>query len=132
MKSIIKTKFEKMLLTVNISEDKNAKLRDIMKVHGGDIKPVGADCGGQQLGYLLGFAGFAHSDSKQEVTQECIIFSGVDGKELNAILKQMRENDAAVELKAVCTAYNQRWTLAQLADELEKEHKAMTGGGKVE
>lgn len=101
-----------------------------MKGHGGDVKAVDAQCGGQQLGYLLGFSGFEKNSCEQVVSQECAVFSGIDGKELNVILKQMRECDAAIELKAICTAYNQRWTLAQLADELEKEHRAMTGGGK--
>ena len=121
-----------MLLAVNLSEDKVAKLRDIMKTHGGDVKTVGGECGGQQLGYLLGFTGFKESDKAQSVTQEFVVFSGIDGKELNEMLRQMRENDASVALKAICTAYNQRWTLAQLASELEQEHKAMTRGDKDE
>ena len=62
MKSIIKTKFEKMLLAVNVSDEKTAKLMDIMRAYGGEVKAVGADCGGQQLGYLLGFTGFKESD----------------------------------------------------------------------
>ncbi|MCR5479305.1 MAG: DUF3783 domain-containing protein [Ruminococcus sp.] len=132
MKSIIKTKFEKMLLAVNVSDEKTAKLMDIMRAYGGEVKSVGADCGGQQLGYLLGFTGFKESGKVQSVMQEFIVFSGIDGGELNGILRQMRENGASVALKAICTAHNQRWTASQLAQELEQEHKAMTRGDKVE
>ena len=133
MKSIIKTKSEKMLLTVNIPSDQNEILSGIMASHGGKVITALSSDGGKQLGYLLGFGGFEKNEKPQrEVSQSCVVFSGVGGSELNEILRQMREAGVVVALKAVCTAYNQSWTLADLAIELDNEHKAMTGGGKGE
>lgn len=133
MKSIIKTKSEKMLLTINITDEQTAVLSEIMAAHGGAVVAASKDDGNEQLGFLFGFNGFKATDKgKREVAQSCVVFSGVGGVELNAILKEMRTAGVAVALKAICTAYNQSWTLFDLACELEKEHKAMNGGGKVE
>ena len=133
MKSIIKTKPEKMLLTVNILSEDIAKLNDMITSHSIKLVTANKDDGNEQLGYLLGFKGFRASEKeKLTVSQSCAVFSGIEGTELTAILKEMRTAGVVIELKAVCTAYNQRWTLSELANELEKEHKAMNGGGRSE
>lgn len=133
MKSIIRTKLEKMLLTVNISQQENNKLADIMKTVGGVVKAADKNDGNEKLGYLLGFAGFKASEKeKLAVEQPCIVFSGIGGTELNEILRQMKLCGIRVPLKAVCTQYNQSWTLAELVRELAKEHEQMNGGGKGE
>ena len=133
MKSIIKTKTEKMLLTVNIVSEDIKKLEGIMKDHSVKLISAQSDDGNEQLGFLLGFGGFRKTEKeKLTVLQSCAVFSGIEGTELSAILKEMRSAGVIIDLKAVCTAYNQRWTLAELACELEKEHNAMTGGGRGE
>ena len=129
MKSIIRTKSEKMLLTVNITDEEFSRLCSIMEARGGKAVKVPSDSGNEQLGYLLGFSGFAPSGKeKQSVDSPAVFFSGVDGKELNEILAQMRQDGIRIDLKAVCTAYNQSWTLADLIQELAKEHAYMNGG----
>jgi hypothetical protein len=133
MKSIIKTKTEKMLLTVNIPTDVSAILNEIMTAHGVKLITANSDDGSEQLGFLLGFKGFLPSGKeKLTVTQSLAVFSGIEGTKLTAVLKEMRSAGVVIDLKAVCTAYNQRWTLGELAQELEKEHKAMNGGGRSE
>ncbi len=122
-----------MLLTVNIPDEQAEILGRIMQGHGGKLLVASQDDGGEQLGYLLGFTGFCASKTdKLKVGQQCIVFSGVDGRELNAILGEMRSEGVVIALKAICTAYNQRWRLIDLACELEKEHRAMNGGGRLE
>ncbi len=133
MKSIIKTKPEKMLLTVNTTPDELSKLDNILSSHSIKVITADSDDGNEQLGYLLGFKGFKPSGKdKLNVPQSCAVFSGIEGVELTAVLREMRTAGVRIDLKAVCTAYNQRWTLSELASELEKEHKAMNGGGRSE
>ena len=133
MKSIIRTKLEKMLLTVNISQQENNKLADIMRSVGGVVKAADKDDGNEKLGYLLGFGGFSASGKeKLGIEKSCIVFSGIGGNELNEILRQMKTSGISIPLKAVCTQYNQSWTLAELVRELAREHEQMNGGGKGE
>ena len=133
MKSIIKTKSEKMLLTVNIQNDKLEGLKKIFESHGGRVISVSASDGAEKLGYLFGFNGFEPSGSeKREVTDELAVFSGIGGTELNMILREFRSAGISIPLKAICTAYNQSWALCDLACELKKEHEMMNGGGKGE
>ena len=132
MKSIIKTKSEKMLLTVNIQNDKLEGFKKIFESHGGKVITASCDDGAQKLGYLFGFGGFTASGEKREVTDELAVFSGIGGTELNGILRELRAAGISIPLKAICTAYNQSWALCDLACELKKEHEMMNGGGKGE
>ena len=129
MKSIVKIKSEKMLLSVNIADDVNTRINDIAQALGVTVKAVGKDSGSEQLGYLLGFSGFkASAEEKRELNDSCIVFSGITPNELNALLKALREAGIIIPLKAVCTPYNQSWKLADLVKELAKEHELMNGG----
>ncbi len=132
MKSIIKTKSEKMLLTVNIQNDKLESIKKIFESHGGRVIDVSASDGAEKLGYLFGFGGFTASGEKRDVTDELAVFSGIGGTELNGILRELRAAGISIPLKAICTAYNQSWALCDLACELKKEHEMMNGGGKGE
>lgn len=133
MKSIIKTKSEKMLLTVNIQNDKLESIKKIFSAHGGRVIEAAGSDGGQKLGFLFGFKGFEESKSEpREVADELAVFSGIDGTELNVILRKIRAAGISIPLKAVCTGYNQSWALCDLACELKKEHEMMNGGGKGE
>ena len=49
---------------------------------------------GQQVGYLCGFKGFVRSEKEgEDTTDECLIFSGIDGRSLDPILKKLREKE---------------------------------------
>ena len=132
MKSIIKIKSEKMLLTVNIQNDRLESIKKIFESHGGRVIGVSASDGAEKLGYLFGFGGFTASSEKRDVTDELAVFSGIGGTELNMILREFRAAQVSIPLKAVCTGYNQSWALCDLACELKKEHEMMNGGGKGE
>lgn len=84
---------------------------------------------GQQVGYLCGFKGFVRSEKEgEDITDECLIFSGIDGRSLDPILKKLREKEATVKLKAIVTAHNQSWNVGELIKELRREHIYMNGG----
>lgn len=88
---------------------------------------------GQQVGYLCGFKGFVRSEKEgEDITDECLIFSGIDGRSLDPILKMLREKEATVKLKAIVTAHNQKWNVGELIKELRREHLHMNGGDSGE
>ena len=64
----------------------------------------------------------------EDITDECLIFSGIDGRSLDPILKKLRENGATVKLKAMVTVHNQSWNVGELIKELRREHIYMNGG----
>ena len=76
---------------------------------------------GQQVGYLCGFKGFERSEKVgEDIADECLIFSGIDGRSLDPILK------------AIVTAHNQKWNVGELIKELRREHIYMNGGDRDE
>lgn len=129
MKSIITIIPKKMLLTVNIPQSQQEQLCDIMTRHGGKALSISSDMGAQKLGYLLGFKGFEPTEEQpQTILHPMAVFSGIDGKELNILLDEMRQLGIRIDLKAICTPYNQGWTMKALEQELLSEHQYMNGG----
>ena len=68
----------------------------------------------------------------EDITDECLIFSGINGRSLDPILKKLREKEATVKLKAMVTAHNQSWNVGELIKELRREHIYMNGGDRDE
>ncbi len=95
-------------------------------------KPVSANDAGQKIGYLCGFKGFekADLDSIKNFNKQCLVVSGVSKRNIDILLKKLKENDLSVPLKAVVTPSNQNWDLIRLVSELEKEHEMLTRGQK--
>lgn len=57
--------------------------------------------------------------------REVIVFHGIEGREMEQILKEMRLAEIDVEMKAVTTKYNLRWKCIDLFHELEKEKEQL-------
>lgn len=57
-------------------------------------------------------------------TDEMLLFYGVDDDVLHPLLAKIRQT-GGVELKAVVTKFNRRWSSLQLRDELLRERDAM-------
>ena len=129
MRSRIRRVIPKKIIGINISEQKRGIIADIAKSENAEAFFFGGEVTGQQVGYLCGFKGFEKSEKEGEnITEECLIFSGIDGRSLDPILKKLREKGAAVELKAIVTAHNQSWNVGELIKELRREHIHMNGG----
>lgn len=129
MKSRIRSVIPKKIIGINIGEQKRDIIEDIAKSENAEVVFFGGEVSGQQVGYLCGFKGFEKSEKEgEDVTDECLIFSGIDGRSLDPILKKLREKGAAVELKAIVTAHNQSWNVEELIKELRREHIHMNGG----
>lgn len=129
MRSRIRSVIPKKIIGININTQKRDVIADIAKSENAEAVFFGNEIMGQQVGYLCGFKGFERSEKAGEnITDECLIFSGIDGRSLDPILKKLRENGAAVELKAIVTAHNQSWNVGELIKELRREHIYMNGG----
>lgn len=133
MKSRIRSVIPKKIIGININSQKRDIIEDIAKSENAEVVFFGNEIMGQQVGYLCGFNGFEKAEKVGEkITDECLIFSGIDGRSLDPILKKLREKGAAVELKAIVTAHNQSWNVGELIKELRREHIYMNGGDRDE
>lgn len=78
---------------------------------------------GQQLGYLAGVDGFLEKKLSllqlpPRISEELLIFCGISSQKLDQVLSMLRSSGLTVSLKAVMTAHNVNWTLADLYEEL--------------
>ena len=115
----------KVAVGVNLSDEKNAVMQMIAKSVSFEYRTAPSDCGSDTVGCLCGLKGYVKSDERSSLSEELLIFSGLDGKELNKVLELMRNNGASVPLKAMLTANNKDWTISALAQELAREHEYM-------
>ncbi len=82
---------------------------------------------GESLGYLAGFGGFVSNGSSESTDEGCMVFSGLSGKRLDALLAAFRKAEVNVPYKAVITASNQSWSIKKLLGELVKEREKLGG-----
>ena len=133
MRSRIRSVIPKKIIGININSQKRDIIEDIAKSENAEAVFFGNEIMEQQVGYLCGFKGFERSEKEgEDITDECLIFSGINSRSLDPILKKLKENGAAVELKAIVTAHNQSWNVGELIKELRREHIHMNGGGSGE
>lgn len=129
MKSRIRSVIPKKIIGININTQKRDVITEIAKSENAEAEFFGSEAEAQQVGYLCGFKGFERSEKAgEDISDECLIFSGIDGRSLDPILKKLREKGASVELKAIVTAHNQSWNVGELIKELRREHLHMNGG----
>lgn len=90
---------------------------------------------GQTVGFLLGRKGFEPREDAPDaggvpaVTEPILVLDGFTGPRLDALLRALaRARVPRSVLKAVVTADNIHWTLAELWAELQKEREALAQG----
>lgn len=86
---------------------------------------IPSDKAGETVGFLAGYGGFSSNGTEISAEGECVIFSGISSKRLDALLKAMRERGLDIPLKAVVTQHNQNKSVEWLLSELEKERKSI-------
>lgn len=126
--NMIKTNGEQVLLYGMKDLEKERRLKGILIRMGVRIKNVAFTQCGEKVGYLAGIKGFEPSGSIEErepVQEEMMILKGFSNMRLDLLLKEMKKNNARVDLKAIVTENNQHWNLWELSEELRKEHEAM-------
>lgn len=133
MRSRIRSVIPKKIIGINISSQKRDVISEIAKSENAEAEFFGSEVSAQQVGYLCGFKGFVRSEKEgEDITDECLIFSGIDGRSLDPILKKLREKEATVKLKAMVTVHNQKCKVSELIKELRREHIYMNGGDRDE
>lgn len=122
--------FQETLLAYRIGPEKMTAIRKLCIELG--IKPVEIKKAEEQapLGLLAGARDWMNpllSANKREpgpLTEEMLVFAGFSDKLLDLFLKKLRQNQAAVSLKAVLTEQNAVWNAGQLQEELKQEREA--------
>ena len=119
-------------LLFNIGGEKKKKLRvQLVKLGIAPRDVLKADHG-TPLGSLLHPADDpgAGAGEAEPFDDEMLVLDGLSPQQLRSLIDGMRQARASVDLKAVVTEENVRWTPSRLHRELRAEHEAMTGGGK--
>lgn len=124
MRSRIIPSVPETVLSYNIGE-KAAKLEDAASSLNMRHIRIPSGSAGETVGFLAGYGGFTSNGTSAEAEGECVIFSGISGKRLDALLKAMRERGLNIPLKAVVTPHNQSKSVEWLLKELAKEHEAV-------
>lgn len=125
MRSRIIPQTPETVLSYGLDEERESLLTDAVSSLGMKYKRISPDMAGETIGFLAGFGGFASNNAHKAAVGECVIFSSVTSKRLDALLKAMRERKLDIPLKAVVTAHNQSKTVEWLISELSKEHEAI-------
>lgn len=129
MKSRIIPTLPETILSYNIGE-KAAKLEEAAGSLNMKHVPIPADKAGETVGFLAGYSGFSSNGTEISAEGECVIFSGITSKRLDALLKAMRDGGLDIPLKAVVTQHNQNKSVEWLLSELSKERAAIEKGRK--
>ena len=61
-----------------------------------------------------------------------LIFCDLSEKHLNRMLFELKSRKVQIDLKAILTPTNRRWTLRQLHDELERERSSIFIDNKIQ
>lgn len=129
MRSRIIPTIPETVLSYNIGE-KEAVLEEAAVSLNMKHIPIAEGKAGETVGFLAGYGGFSSNGSEVSAEGECVIFSGITSKRLDALLKAMRERGLDIPLKAVVTQHNQSQSVEWLLKELVKEHEAIAKESK--
>lgn len=114
------------VLLYNLDGEKGSKIRVACMYHKLKLRPVQPEEYGQTLETLLGLSPATEPAAEAApITDEMLVFCGVDGQQLNAFLQTLRSQKLGVALKAVLTETNRSWSSNALHAELLEEHAAM-------
>lgn len=105
------------------------RLQALLKEASIPFKEVGQHDLCQKVGFLCGLPGFEQSSFSpvEAFPHEAMVLCGFSDRELDKLLKLLRENDLKVARKAALTAVNQGWSLGALLTEIDREHQLMQG-----
>ncbi len=116
----------KKILIFNVPKLKQQQIANICDKCCIDLIVVEPDSYGESIGALAGIVGMKKTNRQYKgdgIASEMLVFSGINSDELDVFLKEYKNAwIAPIQLKAVLTAYNVRWTVCELYAELMKEH----------
>ena len=117
-----------LVLSYGLDSEQAKKLDSAAVKLGITHKPLPHESKDETIGYLCGFRGFEKSDSPSDqlLDKQCLVMSGIQRKQLDTLLKELKSAGLFIPLKAMVTPSNQSWKLIDLVNELQKEHEFMT------
>lgn len=118
------------LLLFNIAPQKRAALQVIALRCGCRLQAVPTERHGATLAQILsGEEGAAAPE--EPFTEELLVLAGVNQRQLDTVLSELRRRKAHIPLKAVLTPTNAAWTPGELYAELCAEREAIRQGGQA-
>ncbi|HAP21869.1 MAG TPA: DUF3783 domain-containing protein [Lachnospiraceae bacterium] len=120
------------VLLYNLNNEKGRKIRFLLVRLGMRIRVIEKEDYGKPLGVLAGMKDVTLENENapvEDFNDEMMVLYRFSDKRLDALLQGMRkEGIERVDLKAVLTPTNCRWNSWQLFQEIQEEHRTMTGG----
>ena len=118
------------ILALNLTDERQSKLRFICMKLGLLMKTVPAEDFHQPIGALCGLLPRAEGAAEASFADELLVFCHMSSMQVNRFLQTARQmRFAPVALKAVLTPTNVNWTAQQLHAELREERQAILRGG---
>lgn len=118
------------------------KLKSVLVRMGVRIKNIRPEQFEETVGYLAGLDGFGpreegktadgqgadgQGESPLMITEEVLVMKNFTGKRMDELFFQLRKAGVSrIELKAIVTESNSKWTFHQLYQEIKEEHERMT------
>lgn len=133
MRSRVMNAPRERLIIYGFDDETAEKFRAVAQRMKTELSVLPTESCAEQVGFLAGFVGFsAKADMTASDPRQCVIFSCMDGKKLSRTVDDMRAVGlGGIPLKAAVTSVNQKMTLSELMDELEKEHRIMHKGEDI-
>lgn len=108
---------------------KVSKLKGVLVTMGIRIKNIAPQQVTQLVGYLAGMEGFEEQTSTDPVPfieEEILVMKQFTGDRIDELLFKLRKAGVPkIELKAVVTESNSKWTFYKLYEEIKEEHDTM-------
>lgn len=118
-----------LLYQLDASSEKGLKIREVLSRLNIRAKTINHAMLSQTIGHLADLPGHAPHTSEYDgepVPDEVLLMKDLSDTRIDRLLKDFRENGVSrIDLKAVVTPHNQKWTLLDLITELRQEHAVM-------
>ena len=118
-----------LLYQLDATSEKGMKIREILSRLNIRAKTISHAMLSQTIGHLADLPGHAPKSSDytgEPISDEVLLMKDLSDARIDRLLKDFRENGVSrIDLKAVVTPHNQKWTLLDLISELRQEHAVM-------
>jgi len=123
-------KVEEIVLLYHFTdEEKENKIKTVLKRMKIKTKNISEEMLSQKVGYLVGMPSFKETTSDEDIEpfdQEVMVMQGIQNKKVNEILSNFKaDNIEKIALKAIVTPYNMFWSFSRLCKTIQKDHLAI-------
>lgn len=120
---------EKKILTYGFDKDSERykKILELSKKFNIDVIEASENELNEKVGYLMGLSEYEKSNKENSHNKEIefLMFSDFDRKKLSDFLVTLKNEGVTVPHKSVITKMTKDWSLIELLDHIEDEHRVM-------